>query len=241
MSRTSAHAAAAAQPWYRTITAEQWRVLAAAKLGWMLDALDFMLYTMALNQLRIYFTFDDATAGFLGTATLVVSGAGGLIFGWVADRFGRTRALMATIAVFSFASLGAATSQSVLQLLFWRTVLGLGMGGEWASGAVLVSETWPAHLRNKAISIMQSGWAIGYILAAVFAALILGDPRFGNEGWRWLFVVGVVPALFTLWIRRNVREPQSLTARVATPKPRTNPFKVIFGRDLLARTLLIIA
>ena len=121
MSRTPSHAAAL--PWYRTLSPEQWRVLAAAKLGWMLDALDFMLYTMALNQLRSYFMFGDAMAGFLGTATLVMSGGGGLIFGWVADRFGRTRALMGTIAVFSFASLGAATSQSVLQLLFWRTVL----------------------------------------------------------------------------------------------------------------------
>jgi MFS family permease len=239
MSRTPSHAAAL--PWYRTLSPEQWRVLGAAKLGWMLDALDFMLYTMAINQLRSYFMFGDAMAGFLGTATLVMSGGGGLVFGWVADRFGRTRALMGTIAVFSFASLGAATSQSVLQLLFWRTVLGIGMGGEWASGAVLVSETWPAHLRNKAISIMQSGWAIGYIMAAVLAALILGDPRFGNEGWRWLFVVGVLPALYTLWIRRNVREPQSWTARAATPKPRENPFKVIFGRGLLGRTLLIIA
>jgi MFS family permease len=241
MSRTSAHAAAAAPPWYRTITTEQWRVLAAAKLGWMLDALDFMLYTMALNQLRVYFTFDDAVAGFLGTATLVMSGFGGLIFGWIADRFGRTRALMGTIIVFSLASLGAATSQSVLQLLFWRTVLGIGMGGEWASGAVLVSETWPAHLRNKAISIVQSGWAIGYIMAAVFAALILGSARFGNEGWRWLFLVGLAPALATLWIRRNVHEPKGWTARAASRKPRVNPFPVIFGRELLPRTLLIIA
>src|SRR5262249_26668534 len=236
-------AASAATPWYRTVSSEQWRVLAAAKLGWMLDALDFMLYTMALNQLRSYFLFGDATAGFLGTATLVVSGLGGLIFGWVADRFGRTRALMGTIAVFSLASLGAATSQSVLQLLFWRSVLGIGMGGEWASGAVLVSETWPAQLRNKAISIMQSGWAIGYILAAVLGALIIGNPRFGNEGWRWLFVVGVAPALFTLWIRRNVRESPSWSARKTTTatKPRENPFKIIFGPTLLARTLLIIA
>jgi MFS family permease len=147
---------------------------------------------------------------------------------------------MGTIVLFSLASLGAATSQSVIQLLFWRTVLGIGMGGEWASGAVLVSETWPAQLRNKAISIMQSGWAIGYIMAAVFAALILGNSSFGNQGWRWLFVVGVLPALFTLWVRRNVRESQSWKTRVATPKPRENPFKVIFGRQLLARTLLII-
>jgi MFS family permease len=229
-------------PWYRTITAEQWRVLAAAKVGWMLDAMDFMLYAMALGQLRAYFEFDDATAGFLGTATLVMSGVGGLVFGYVADRFGRTRALMGTIVIFSLASLGAATSQSVLQLLFWRAVLGIGMGGEWASGAVLVSETWPPQHRNKAISIMQSGWAIGYIAAALLAAVILSQPELGNEGWRWLFVAGVAPALFAIWIRRNVRESPAWTARAKPQRDAApNPFKVIFGRELIGRTLRIIA
>src|SRR6187397_1333418 len=156
----------------------------------MLDAMDFMLYTMAIGQLRTYFQFGDDVAGMLGTATLVMSGVGGAIFGYVADRFGRTRALMGTILIFSLASLGAATSQSVMQLLFWRAVLGIGMGGEWASGAVRVSETWPAAHRNKAVSIMQSGWAIGYILAAVMAAAILGSPALGGDAWRLLFVVG---------------------------------------------------
>ncbi len=232
----------AAPPWYRTITAEQWRVLAAAKVGWMLDAMDFMLYAMALGQLRAYFEFDDATAGFLGTATLLMSGVGGLVFGYVADRFGRTRALMGTIVIFSLASLGAATSQSVLQLLFWRAVLGIGMGGEWASGAVLVSETWPPQHRNKAISIMQSGWAIGYIAAALLAASILSRPELGNEGWRWLFVAGVAPALFAIWIRRNVRESPTWTARAGPNREAApNPFKIIFGRELLGRTLRIIA
>ncbi len=170
----TATAAAGAIPWYRTVTREQWRVLLAAKFGWMLDAMDFMLYTMAIGQLRAYFGFGDDTAGMLGTVTLVMSGVGGAIFGYVADRFGRTRALMGTILIFSFASLGAATSQTVMQLLIWRAILGIGMGGEWASGAVLVSETWPAHLRNKAISIMQSGWALGYMMASISAAT---DPR----------------------------------------------------------------
>jgi MFS family permease len=229
-------------PWYRTITAEQWRVLAAAKVGWMLDAMDFMLYAMALGQLRAYFEFGDATAGFLGTATLVMSGVGGMVFGYVADRFGRTRALMGTIVIFSLASLGAATSQSVLQLLFWRAVLGIGMGGEWASGAVLVSETWPPEHRNKAISIMQSGWAIGYIAAALLAAVILSAPSLGDEAWRWLFVAGVAPALFALWIRRNVRESPAWAARANQARDAAkNPFKIIFGPQLVGRTLRIIA
>ena len=106
-------ATAPAVPWYRTITPEQWRVLLAAKFGWMLDAMDFMLYAVAINQLRAYFGFNDAIAGLLTTAALVMSGVGGLTFGYVADRFGRTRALMGTILIFSVASLGAATSQSV--------------------------------------------------------------------------------------------------------------------------------
>src|SRR5688572_26268453 len=204
----------------------------------MLDAMDFMLYAMAIGQLRTYFGFNDATAGMLGTVTLVMSGVGGVIFGYVADRLGRTRALMATIVFFSVASLGAATSQSVIQLLMWRALLGIGMGGEWASGAVLISETWPAAHRNKAISIMQSGWAIGYITAALMAAVILGsgDP----EAWRWLFVAGVLPAFFTLWIRRNVREPDAWLKRGAVAARVGNPFKVIFGRALIGRTLLII-
>ena len=149
MSTTAAPLNVRHEPWYRTITAEQWRVLAAAKVGWMLDAMDFMLYAMALGQLRAYFEFGDATAGFLGTVTLVMSGVGGLVFGYVADRFGRTRALMAHDRDLLVGSLGAATSQSVLQLLFWRAVLGIGMGGEWASGAVLVSETWPPRASQQ--------------------------------------------------------------------------------------------
>jgi MFS family permease len=228
------------RPWYRTIRREQWHALAAAKLGWMLDAMDFMLYAMAVGQLKIYFGFDDATAGMLGTVTLAASALGGLIFGVVADRYGRTRALMATILIFSFASLGAATSMTILQLLAWRAILGIGMGGEWASGAVLVSETWPPAHRNKAISIMQSGWAIGYILAALVAALILGSPSLGDDAWRWLFVVGVLPAFLALWVRRNVQEPEAWRTKSASTQPRPNAFKVIFGPALINRTLLVV-
>jgi MFS family permease len=204
----------------------------------MLDAMDFMIYAMAVGRLKTYFGFDDAAAGMLGTVTLATSALGGLVFGVVADRFGRTRALMGTILIFSLASLGAATSQSVAQLLMWRAVLGIGMGGEWASGAVLVSETWPPAHRNKAISIVQSGWAIGYILAAVMAALILGSPSLGPDSWRWLFVAGVLPAFLVLWVRRNVPEPVVWSER-RVPRV-SNPFAVIFGRALIGRTLLVI-
>jgi len=228
----------AATAWYRTITRDQWRALLAAKLGWMLDSMDFLLYVMAIGRLKTYFGFDDATAGLLGTITLITSAAGGILFGVVADRFGRTRALISTILIFSVCSLGAATSQSVIQLALWRTLLGIGMGGEWASGAVLVSETWPAEHRTKAISIMQSGWALGYIAAALIAALVLDVLSLGENAWRWLFVVGVLPALFTLWIRSSVREPEAWVKRKSAPGPRANPFGVLFGPSHRRKTIL---
>jgi len=230
--------AAIAAPWYRTITAEQWKVLLAAKLGWMLDAMDFLLYVMAIGRLKAYFEFDDATAGLLGTVTLLVSAFGGLLFGAIADRIGRARALMATVLIFSVCSLGAATSQSLLQLLFWRTMLGIGMGGEWASGAVLVSETWPAEHRSKAIGIMQSGWALGYILAAIAAAVVLDTLPLGDEAWRWLFAFGALPALFTLWVRRHVREPEVWLSSRASRGPRGHSFAHLFGPQLRRRTIL---
>ena len=227
-----------ALPWYRTITPEQWRALLAAKLGWMLDAMDFLLYVMAIGRLKAYFGFGDATAGLLGTITLLVSAGGGVLFGLIADRVGRTRALMGTILIFSLCSLGAATSQTLVQLLLWRALLGIGMGGEWASGAVLVSETWPPEHRTKAVGIMQSGWALGYILAAIAAALVLDVLPLGDEAWRWLFVVGVLPAFFTLWVRRRVPEPPAWARRRATGALVSNPFAVLFGRSLWRRTVL---
>ncbi len=227
--------------WYSTITRYQWKILLAAKLGWMLDAMDFMLYAIAVSELAAYFGFSDATAGILGTVALATSALGGITFGFVADRVGRTRALMFTILIFSLASLGTATSQSLLQLLLWRALLGIGMGGEWATGAVLISETWPPAHRNKAISIMQTGWALGYLLAAVLGAIILGSAWLGADSWRLLFALGAAPALLVLWVRRSVEEPAVWTEQRATPRSqRPNQFAVIFGRDLIGRTLLII-
>ncbi len=230
--------APAVVPWHRTITRKQWNALLAAMLGWMLDAMDFVLYLMAIPVLKSEFGFDNDTAGLLATVSLLTSAAGGLLFGVIADRIGRTRALMATILIFSACSLGTATAQSFWQLFLWRAVLGIGMGGEWASGAVLVSETWPAEHRGKAIGIMQSGWALGYILAAVLAALILP-----TLGWRWLFVAGVLPALLVVWVRHYVPEPEvwANRAQAEGAVKVANPFAVIFGPALLGRTLLATA
>jgi MFS family permease len=221
------------EPWYRGATREQWKVLIAAMLGWMLDSFDFVIYLMAITTLQHEFKFGKETAGMLASVALLTSAAGGLVFGVLADRIGRVRALMATILIYSLCSLGTATAQSLVQLVLWRAMLGLGMGGEWSSGAVLVSETWPAAHRGKAIGIMQSGWAIGYILAALVAAAIL--PRLG---WRWLFVAGALPALLVFWVRRGVREPELWTSSRQPTETRSNPMAAIFGRALIARTVL---
>ena len=219
--------------WSREITSTQWHTLFAAQAGWMLDAMDVLLYAFALTTIQKEFQIDSATAGLLASVTLLASAIGGIFFGVVADRLGRAKTMAITILIYSFCSAGTATAQNLAQLIFWRSMLGLGMGGEWTSGAVLVSETWPAEHRGKAIGIMQSGWALGYILAALVTAIVL--PRWG---WRALFLVGVLPALLTVWIRRRVPEPELWLARQAPAARERNAFSEIFKPPLLRWTLI---
>ena len=180
----------------------RWRALWAAMLGFMLDAMDVLLYVFALQTLRAEFGLSNAAAGLVSSATLISSAVGGFLFGVLADRIGRKRALIYSILLYSLASGGTALARNFQELLLWRTLIGFGLGGEWATGAVLVAESWPAEHRAKAIGLMQSGWALGYILAAGVTAVVL--PRFG---WRALFLTGLLPALLTLAIRRTVTEP----------------------------------
>lgn len=189
--------------WWRQASRAQWRVLIAATAGWALDAMDVMLYAFALPTIRTEFGLSGAQAGALASVTLLASAAGGIAFGALADRIGRARALVLSILTYSVFTALTATAQSVPELVLWRTLVGLGLGGEWAAGSVLVAESWPAAHRGKAIGLMQSGWALGYIMAALLSSAVL--PRFG---WRVLFVLGLLPALLVLWIRRHVPEPE---------------------------------
>lgn len=189
--------------WWRAGDSHAHRALVAASLGWMLDAFDVMLFSLLLASVIEAFDLTKANAGALGSITLLGAAAGGLLFGVIADRFGRTKALMGSVLVYSIFTAACGLTNSFWQLAAARALLGLGMGGEWASGAALVSETWPAAHRGKALGFMQSSWAIGYGAAAAVTALVL--PIWG---WRAAFFVGVLPALFTLWVRRNVGEPR---------------------------------
>jgi MFS family permease len=188
--------------WWRAAPTNARRALFAAALGWMLDSFDVMLYALVLASLMTDLGLSKGLAGLLGSITLAAAAIGGLAFGVIADRYGRTRALMASILIYSVFTAACGLSQNFVQLAMFRLFLGLGMGGEWASGAALVAETWPDEHRGKALGLMQSAWAIGYALAAVVAAIVM---PWG--GWRAVFLVGVAPALFTLWIRRGVDEP----------------------------------
>jgi MFS family permease len=195
-------------------TAERSSLLAGS-LGWMLDAMDVMLYSLVLAYLVREFGMSTRTAGLLNSLTLIASAIGGLGFGVLADRVGRARALMASILIYSLASAACGFSHSVPQLAVFRFLLGLGMGGEWTAGAALIAETWRAEHRGKALGIMQSAYAIGEAVAAVVVLFVL--PHFG---WRAVFLVGVLPALLVLWIRRGVPEPASWIARSTRRKDR---------------------
>src|SRR5882762_10483882 len=187
----------------RQATPGQRRTLLAAALGWMLDAFDAMLYALVLAHIMRDFGMSKATAGLLYTLTLVASGIGGVLFGFIADRIGRKRALMLSILTYSVCSFASGLSTGIVSLAVFRFLLGLGMGGEWNTGATLVAETWPDERRAKAIGLVQSSWAIGFALAALVAGVVL---RYAN--WRAVFFVGILPAALTLWIRNGVPESE---------------------------------
>ncbi len=192
--------------------------------------MDVMLYAFALTAIRDEFALTSAGAGALASVPLLASAAGGVFAGVLADRFGRVRVLVWSILTYSVFTAFTATAHSVPELILWRTLVGLGLGGEWSAGSVLVAETWPADHRGKAIGMMQAGWAIGYLLAAGLAALVLP-----NYGWRVLFFVGVLPALLTIWIRRSIAEP---AVWMRAQRGSMQGFARIFRRPLLSRTVI---
>lgn len=197
----------------RQATPGQRRTLLAASMGWALDAFDAMLYSLVLALLMRDLGMSKTLAGSLGTLTLLASGIGGVLFGFLADRIGRKHALMASILTYSVCSFASGLATSIAMLAVARFVLGLGMGGEWNTGATLVAETWPTEFRAKAISMVQSSWALGFAAAALVAG-----PVARYYGWRAVFFVGILPAVVTLWIQRSVPESEMWRERTAGAK-----------------------
>jgi MFS family permease len=242
---------AAATVTFAQITPAQRKTLIAAALGWMLDAFDVMLYAMVIAYIMDDLAMSKPTAGFLYTLTLLASGIGGVLFGFIADRIGRVKALMLSILTYSICSFASGLATSVTMLAVFRFILGLGMGGEWNTGATLVAETWPTELRAKALAIVQSSWAIGYALAALVAGVVLNpnlwpSPELWEQyNWRVVFFVGVLPALVVLWIRKDVPESEMWQQHRAAGLSPTSPaastrFTEIFSTPFRKSTIALL-
>ena len=230
-------------PWPAYTTPGERSSLIAGGLGWMLDAMDVMLYSMVLANLLDSLHMSKQTGGLLIGLTLGASAIGGVFFVFVADRIGRTRALMISILVYSLASGASGLSTSVVELAIFRVILGLGIGSEWSTGAALVAEAWPAEHRGKALGLMQSTWAMSEMLAAGVVAVVL--PRLG---WRAVFFAGLLPALICFWILKKVPESEiwrehSIASKqhrdgVASEQKRDGTIAILARRDIRGPAIL---
>lgn len=189
--------------WWKGASARQWRAFNSAYLGWMLDIMDLMLFAMVIQHVSTELGMDKSAAGLVMSATLLATAAGGLVFGFLADRLGRARSMLISILCYSLGTALCGLSETLGQLMLFRIIVGLGVGGEWSAGSALVSETWPARHRGKVLAWVQSAFAAGYAAAAVVAAVVI--PL---GGWRWVFAVGLLPALLAFYVRRHVVEPE---------------------------------
>ena len=224
---------------YRDMNLPERRTFWACASGWALDGMDFMIYPLVIGTIIKLWSVDPGTAGLAGTVTLLSSAIGGWLGGYLADRVGRVKTLQFTILWFSFFSLVCAVVQSFDQLLIARAVLGLGFGGEWAAGAVLMGEAIRPQYRGRAVGSVQSGWAVGWGLA-VLAQAILFSYFPAEIAWRWMFAVGALPALLVFYLRRYVTEPEIAAAtRVKLAQSGDQPpLWEIFSGPILKTTVL---
>ncbi len=223
--------------WLKQTSSQERRTLVAAFGGWAVDAFDFMIYTFIIPTLMAAWSMSKGQAGLIGTVTLVLSAVGGWAAGALADRFGRVRVLQITIGWFALFTFLCGFTNSFEQLMVMRALQGLGFGGEWAVGSVLIGEMIRAEHRGKAVGTMQSGWAVGWGAAAIMFTLLfwlLPD----HLAWRVLFWLGLLPALLIFYIRRRVPEPQVFEATRARAAQQGAHFLEIFSPELLRTTVL---
>jgi SHS family lactate transporter-like MFS transporter len=202
-----------------------WAALAAAWFGWVLDAFDFSIFFLVMPKIAQEFGVTLTSTAASVTATLVVRLLGSFAAGWLADRFGRKWPLMISIVWFSVCDGLVSVAPSFKLVVALRILYGFGMGAEWTAGATLAMEAWPKRTRGFASGLLQAGWAVGYLLAAVVYARVM--PVYG---WRALFVIAAAPALLVLPIRFFVADVRPAAAEVATSRAATG--------DLLKRVAL---
>jgi MFS family permease len=198
--------------WYRKLSVAERSTFWACFGGWALDAFDVQIYSFVIPALIALWHITNAQAGLLATSALVISAFGGWLAGMLADRIGRARLLMITVAWFAFFTFFSGLTRDFQQLLIVRGLQGLGFGGEWAAGSVLIGEMIRSADRGKAVGTVQSAWAWGWGAAAIVATAIF--QLFPQEiAWRALFFVGILPALLVFYIRARCRSRRSSARR----------------------------
>ena len=200
--------------WFHELTSKERRTFWSCKIGYALDAMDTQFLSFVIPTLIATWGLTKGDAGLIGTVTLLTSAVGGWLAGILSDRIGRVKTLQITILWFAFFTVLCGFAQNFEQLLVARALMGFGMGGEWTAGAILIGEVIRAKDRGKAVGMVQAGWALGWGMSALLYALmfsILPD----EWAWRSLFLLGVLPAIFVIFVRRFVEEPEVFVASQA--------------------------
>lgn len=226
--------------WYGELAPGEKRTFWACFGGWALNSFDFFIFTFALPAIVVALDMTREQAGMITTWTLIASALGGWVAGMLADRYGRVRVLQVTILWFAVFGLLCAFAQDYWQLLACRALMGLGLGGEWAVGAVLLGEVIRAKDRGKAVGTMQSGWGVGWGIAALISIAILLKLK-PDIAWRVLLCIGLLPALLIFYIRRHIHDAAVFneSQKKHRAKRRTANFLDIFSPSLIKTTILM--
>lgn len=221
--------------WYRALGPRGRRAFAGAFGGYALDSYDYFTLPLSMVALASYFGLDSGQTGLFTTVTLLASGIGGALAGVLADRAGRVRALMITVVTYAIFTVACGFAPNFESLLVFRALQGLGFGGEWAVGAILVAEYASAKHRGRTLGAIQSSWAVGWALAAIMYTLVFSVFDDGTA-WRVMFWTGALPALLVVWMRRRVQDaPEAVAVREKSAGK--GSFAAIFKPDLLRTTI----
>jgi MFS family permease len=222
--------------WWAALGEQGRRAFAAAFAGFMLDAFDLIVLTLSLTAIGTTFSVGTGATGALSTVTLSASAVGGIAGGLLADRIGRARTLMLTVGVYSVFTFLSGLATSYPMLMVFRVFQGIGFGGEWGVGAVLVAEYVRPEARGRALGWIQSAWAVGWAVAVV-AYLVVFSLFADTTAWRVLMCLGILPALLIVWIRRRVEDPEVFREARTRDRSPAVPLAAIF-RDGLAKTTI---
>ena len=223
METTSANPPSVASDTDEKVSKYGWKALAGSTVGYAMDGFDLLILGFMLSAISADLQLTPTQAGSLVTWTLVGAVAGGLIFGALSDVYGRIRVLTWTIVLFAVFTGLCAVASGYWDLLIYRTIAGIGLGGEFGIGMALASEAWPAKHRARATSYVALGWQLGVLAAALVTPALLP-----TIGWRGMFLVGVIPAFVAWFIRNRLHEPELFVRSTAKRRSIVDAFKLLF-------------